>query len=156
METRDKKIFCLPGKIIIPKNIRDKSHYCAHHEDFGHLTNDCKNLYRKIMFTIKRRGLQQYLKKDGGTLRMAEQLGMSPIQKGKIVVEQRTPAVEQQLRMVRMIAGPTIANAEEEKKCRQKKRTKERVKRQKVLGQLVNYVYTYEEFYHLQSRICTQ
>ena len=72
MENRDKNIFCPPVKIMIPKNMRDKSRYCAHHEDFGHLMNDCKNLFGQIIFTIKRGGLQQYLKKDCETLMMVE------------------------------------------------------------------------------------
>ena len=58
MENRDKSIFCPSTKIMIPENMRDKSRYCAHHEDFGHLTNDCRNLYGQIMFTIIRGGLQ--------------------------------------------------------------------------------------------------
>ena len=40
MENRDKNIFRPPAKIMVAGNMRDKSHYCAHHEDFGHLTND--------------------------------------------------------------------------------------------------------------------
>ena len=58
---------------MILENMIDKNHYCAHHEDFAHLTNDYKNLYRQIMFTIRRGGLQQYVKKDNGTPRMVEQ-----------------------------------------------------------------------------------
>ena len=57
MENRDKNIFGPPTKIMVLENIRDKSHYYAHHEDFGHLTNDCRNLYGQIMFTIKKGGL---------------------------------------------------------------------------------------------------
>ena len=72
MENRDKKIFCPPAKIMVPENIRDKIHYCAHHEDFDHLTNDYKTLYGQVMFTIKRGGLQQYVKKVNGTPRMVE------------------------------------------------------------------------------------
>ena len=79
---------------MIPENIRDKNRYYAHHEDFGHLTNDCRNLYGHIMFTIKRRGLQQYLKKDSGIPRLAEQPGLSTMQKRKAIVEQRTPVTE--------------------------------------------------------------
>ena len=58
MENRDKNICCLRAKIMIPENMRDKSRYYAYHKDFGHLTNDCRNLYRQIMFTIKRGRLQ--------------------------------------------------------------------------------------------------
>ena len=79
MENRDKNIFLPPAKIMIPKNMRDKSRYCAYHEDFGHLTNDCRNLYGQIMFTIKRGGLQQYMKKDSGTPRMVKQPGLSTV-----------------------------------------------------------------------------
>ena len=140
MENRDKNIFRPPAKIMIPDNMRDKSRYSAHHEDFGHLMNDYRNLYGQIMFTIKKGGLQQYVKKDGGTPRMAEQPGPNAMQKGKVVVEQ-------QLRMVLMIVGPAIANAEEEKKSRQEKRTEERVKLLRAWGHLVNYVSAQEEFY---------
>ena len=54
MENRDKNIFCPPAKIMILEKMRDKSRYCTHHKDFGHLTNDCRNLYKQIMFTIKK------------------------------------------------------------------------------------------------------
>ena len=116
MENRDKNIFCLPAKIMILENMRDKSRYCTHHKDFGHLTNDCRNLYGQIMFTIKRGGLQQYVKKDSGTLRMVEQPGQSAIHKGKAVAEQRMLVAKPQLRMVPMIAGPALVSEEEEKK----------------------------------------
>ena len=48
--------------------------------------------------------------------------------------------VEQQLRMVSMIAGPAIVNAEEEKKSVLEKRAEERVKRMRALGHSINYV----------------
>ena len=83
MENRDKNIFCSSVKIMIPENMRDKSRYCAHHEDFGHLTNDCRNLYEQVMFTIKRGGLQQYVKRENGTSRMVEQIGPSAVLKGE-------------------------------------------------------------------------
>ena len=95
MENRDKNIFYPPAKIMISENMRDKSRYCAYHKDFGHLTNDCKNVYGQKMFTIKRGGLQQYVKKDNRTPRIAEQPRPSTMQKGKAVVKQRTPMAEQ-------------------------------------------------------------
>ena len=95
MENKDKNIFCPPAKMIITESMRDKSCYCVDHEDFGHLTNDCRNLYGKVMFTIKRGGLQQYVKKVNGTPRMAEQPGSSAVQKRKIMTKQRTPMLEQ-------------------------------------------------------------
>ena len=58
MENKDKNIFRRPAKMMIPESMRDKSRYCAHHEDFGHLTNDYRNLYGQVMHTIKKRGLQ--------------------------------------------------------------------------------------------------
>ena len=58
MENMNKNIFCRRAKIMILENMRDKSRYCARHEDFGHLMNDCRNLYGQIMFTINRGGLQ--------------------------------------------------------------------------------------------------
>ena len=45
MENKDKNIFHPPAKMLIPESMKDKNLYCAHHEDFGHLTNDCRNLY---------------------------------------------------------------------------------------------------------------
>ena len=95
---------------MVLENMRDKSCYCAHHEDFVHLTNDYRNLYEQIMFTIKRGGLQQYVKKTNGTPRMVEQTGPSAMQKGKAIAEQRTPMADQQLRMVPMIASTTLIN----------------------------------------------
>ena len=77
IENRRKNIFRLPKKMKILESMKDRSRYCAHHEDFGHLTNDCRNLYGQIMYTIKKRELQQYLKRVNGTPRMAEQLGQS-------------------------------------------------------------------------------
>ena len=112
MENKDKNIFCPPTKIMILENMWDKSHYCAHHEDFGHLTNNCRNLYRQVMFTQKRGGLQQYVKKVNGTWRMAEQAGPNAVQKRKAIAEQRTLVAEPQLRVVPMIAGPALVNEE--------------------------------------------
>ena len=48
IENRDKNIFHSPAKMKIPES------NCAHHEDFGHLTNDCRNLYGQIMHIIKK------------------------------------------------------------------------------------------------------
>ena len=56
------------------------------------------------------------------------------MQKGKAVVEQRTPVAEQQLRMVPMIVSPDVVSEEDEKKSRQEKRIEERVKRLRALG----------------------
>ena len=50
--------------------------------------------------------------------------------------------------MVPMIAGPAIADAEDEKKSRQEKITEERVKRLRALWHSVNFVSAQEEFYH--------
>ena len=87
MENKDKNIFCPQAKMMILEGIRDKSRYCAHHEDFGHLTNDYWNLYGQVMFTIKRGRLQQYVKKVNGAPRMAEHAGPSAVQKGKAIAE---------------------------------------------------------------------
>ena len=62
---------------MIPENMMDKNCYYAHHEDFGHLTNDCRNLYEQVMCTTKKVGLQPYMKKDNGTMRMVEQPGLN-------------------------------------------------------------------------------
>ena len=58
MENRDKNIFRPAEKMRILESMKDRSWYCAHHKDFCHLTSDCKNLYRQIMYTIKKGGLQ--------------------------------------------------------------------------------------------------
>ena len=49
---------------------------------------------------------------------MVEQPGQSSMQKGKAIAEQRMPVIEQQLKMVPMIASPAIVGADEEKKSR--------------------------------------
>ena len=54
MENRDKNIFRPLAKIMVPENMRDKRCYCAHHKDFSHPTNDCRNLYGQVIVTIKR------------------------------------------------------------------------------------------------------
>ena len=72
MENKDKNVFRPPVRMKVSESMKDRSRYCAHHEDFGHLKNDCKNLYGQIMHTIKKGGLQQYLKRDNGTPRMVE------------------------------------------------------------------------------------
>ena len=79
MENKDKNIFRPPARMMISESMRDKSHYCAHHEDFGHLINDYRNLYGQIMFAIKMGGLLQYVKKESGTLRRVEQAGPSSL-----------------------------------------------------------------------------
>lgn len=53
MEIRDKNIFPSLPKMLIPENMRDKTCYYAHHEDFGHTTNYCKSFHGQIVFTIK-------------------------------------------------------------------------------------------------------
>ena len=87
MENKGKNIFRQPPKMQIPESMKDKSHYCAHHEHFGHLTNDCRNLYGQAMYTIRKGGLQQYMKKINRTSKMAAQLGPSTGQKDKGVAE---------------------------------------------------------------------
>ena len=59
---------------------------------------------------------------------MVEQSRLSEVQKGKAIAIQRTHVAEQRLRMVPMIAGPTLISEEKKKKSRQKKRTEERIK----------------------------
>ena len=147
MENKDKNIFRPLARMLILESMRDKSHYCAHHEDFGHLTNDCKNLYRQVMHIIRKGGLQQYVKKVNGTPKMVEQSGPSTVQKGNGATEQRTPVTEQHLRMVPMITGLALVSEEEEKKNKQSKSIEQRVKRLRSLGHIVNYVSAQEEFY---------
>ena len=140
METKDKNIFRHPTKMLIPESIRDKSRYCAHYEDIGHLTNDCRNLHEQVMYTIRKGGLQQYVKKVNDTPKMVEHPGPNIVQKGKGVAEQRTPVAEQHLQIVPMITGPALVSEEKEKKNKQRKRMEERVKRLRSLGHTVNYV----------------
>ena len=147
MENKNKNIFCPPPKMQIPESMRNKSLYCVHHKDFGHLTNDCRNLYRQVMHTIRKGGLQQYMKRVNGAPKMAEQPGSSAGQKNKGVAEQRALGVEQHLHMVPMITGLALINEEEEKKKKQNKKIEQRVKRLRSLGHTVNYVSTQEEFY---------
>ena len=53
MDNKDKNIFRPFVRMKIPESIKDMSQYCPHHENFGHLTNDGRNLYGQIMHTIK-------------------------------------------------------------------------------------------------------
>ena len=116
MENKNKNVFRPPPKMRIPKSMRHKSLYCAHHEDFGHLTSECRNLYGQVMHTIRKDGLLQYVKKVNGVPKMVEQPRPSAEHKSKRVVEQRTPSAEQYLRIVPMIAGPILISKGEEKK----------------------------------------
>ena len=79
--------------------MRDKNHYCAHHEDFGHLINVCKDLYKQITFIIKKGGILQYVTRSHETPKIAEQLSTSNLEKRKTIIEQRASAVEQTLRV---------------------------------------------------------
>ena len=94
MENREKNTFRPPAKMKIPESMKERSRYYAHHKDFGHLKNDCRNLYGQIMHIIKKGELQQYLKRDNKTPRMTEQPGQSCKQKRKAIAEQRMPVVE--------------------------------------------------------------
>ena len=58
IENEDKNIFRPSAKMKILESINDRGQYCSHHDDFGHLTNNCRNLYGHIIYTIKKRGLQ--------------------------------------------------------------------------------------------------
>ena len=40
-ENKDKNIFCPSTRMKILERMKDRSRYCAHHEEFGHLKNDC-------------------------------------------------------------------------------------------------------------------
>ena len=75
MENKNKNVFRPPLKMRIPESMRNKSLYCAHHEDFGHLTNECRNLYGQVMHTIRKGGLLQYAKKVNGVPKTVEQPG---------------------------------------------------------------------------------
>ena len=68
------------------------------------------------------------MKKVNEIPKMEKQPGPTAVQKGKGVTEQKTPAAEQHLRMVPMIAGPALANEEEEKKSKHSIRIGQRVK----------------------------
>lgn len=71
--------------MLIPKSIRDKSCYYACHEDFGHTKNDCKSLHGKIIFTIKKGGLTQYVKIATTTPKEANPFSSRASKKGKRV-----------------------------------------------------------------------
>ena len=116
MENKNKNVFLPPPKMKIPESMRNKSLYYAHHEDFGHLTNECRNLFGQVMHTIRKGGLLQYVKKVNGVPKMVDQPGPSAEHKNKGVTEQRAPSAEQHLRMVPMIDGPALISEEEEKK----------------------------------------
>ena len=58
IENKTKGIFCSPSKISMPNHMKDKNKYRDFHQDYGHYTTNCRNLYAQVMFLIKKGGLQ--------------------------------------------------------------------------------------------------
>lgn len=146
METRDKNIFRPPRRLQILYSMRDKSCYCANYEDYGHITNDCKSLYEQIMFTIKKGGLTQYLKKSCKNTPIANPSSFAPQAKGKEVVHTPTSA-EQNLRMVLMIVGSAKLSKAKKQKSKQERRIEERAKCLHALGHTINFMSALDKFY---------
>ncbi|XP_059630066.1 uncharacterized protein LOC132273049 [Cornus florida] len=53
--------FAAPQPIRQPLEQRDKSKHCAYHRDYGHMTNDCRSLRRKVENMLLRGELADYL-----------------------------------------------------------------------------------------------
>ncbi|XP_059639231.1 uncharacterized protein LOC132281554 [Cornus florida] len=53
--------FIAPHPMKQPLEQRDKSKHCAYHRDYGHSTNDCRSLRRKVENMIARGELADYL-----------------------------------------------------------------------------------------------
>ncbi|XP_021801928.1 uncharacterized protein LOC110746041 [Prunus avium] len=59
-ENKGKGIFRTPPTLREPPEKRDRSKTCAHHNDFGHTTNDCRNLRYQVEAMLKKGMLWQY------------------------------------------------------------------------------------------------
>ena len=45
-------------------NVRNKNKYCWFHKDYGHNTEDCRDLKEQIEELIRKGKLQKYVKKE--------------------------------------------------------------------------------------------
>ncbi|KAM2403236.1 hypothetical protein ACFX1X_031020 [Malus domestica] len=52
-ENKGKRIFHAPAPIRTPLKKRDRNKMCAHHNDFGHATNDCRSLRNQVEAMLK-------------------------------------------------------------------------------------------------------
>ncbi|XP_008245956.1 PREDICTED: uncharacterized protein LOC103344108 [Prunus mume] len=59
-ENKDKGIFRTPLTLREPLEKRDRRKTCAHHNDFGHTTNDCRNLKYQVEAMLKKGMVSQY------------------------------------------------------------------------------------------------
>ncbi|KAM2185676.1 hypothetical protein ACFX1Q_030653 [Malus domestica] len=59
-ENKGKRIFRAPAPIRTPLKKRDRNKMCAHHNDFGHATNDCRSLRNQVEAMLKNGMLSQY------------------------------------------------------------------------------------------------
>ena len=66
-EIRDEPSLKWPRPLQSPPNVRDKRKYCRFHKDYGHYTEDCRDLKEQIEELIRKGKLQQYVKKGDST-----------------------------------------------------------------------------------------
>ena len=52
-ENKGKGIFRAPAPIRTPLEKQDRNKMCAHHNDFGHATNDCRSLRNQVEAMLK-------------------------------------------------------------------------------------------------------
>lgn len=114
-------------------HLKDKSLYCAHHQNYGHATNDYVKGY-----TPKPPNSKQHLE-------ATKSIATTPI----------ALIGDQTLRMVPIMVGRVEPTEIEEKMNKQQKRTKERVKWLRSLSQTVNYVSAQNKYYFVATIVFT-
>ena len=67
IEIRDEPSLKWPRPLHLSPNMRDKRKYCRFHKDYGHYTEECRDLKEQIEELIQRGKLQQYVKKGDST-----------------------------------------------------------------------------------------
>ncbi|XP_076960954.1 uncharacterized protein LOC143637445 [Bidens hawaiensis] len=67
-----------PRKVEKPGSWKDKSKWCAFHEDFGHLTDDCIALRREISYLLSKGHLKELLGKKKGREHDPEKIPEKP------------------------------------------------------------------------------
>jgi len=66
-EIRDEPSLRWPRPLQSSPDVRDKRKYCRFHKDYGHYTEDCRDLKEQIEELIRKGKLQQYVKKGDPT-----------------------------------------------------------------------------------------
>ena len=63
-----------PRKTDMPGTTKDKSKWCAYHEDFGHLTDECIALRKEIGYLLSKGYLKELLGRKKSRIQDSEKL----------------------------------------------------------------------------------